>query len=74
MSQCEIILSRLEETPNRWVSMKSLAYAADCFAVNSRVADLRKRGLDIRNKTKQVDGKTYSYYKLVKPEHQLELL
>ena len=65
-SQSSIILSELETTPNEWVPMPHLASVAKCYAVNSRVSDLREVGHNIVNKVDRVDGKAISYYMLRK--------
>jgi hypothetical protein len=44
VTQCEIILARLEQARGAWVPMVELAAEASCYAVHSRIADLRRRG------------------------------
>ncbi len=64
-SQADIILAELEEHRGEWVSMKRLYQIAESHAVNSRVADLRKRGHNIDNKQEvQADGQRHSFYRL----------
>jgi len=68
MTQNQAIQQVLEKHRNQWVEMPTLARAADCFAVHSRIADLRKRGLRIRNKTEVgKTGKKLSFYMLEVP-------
>jgi hypothetical protein len=43
-TQCEVILARLEAARGQWVPMTELAAEAGCYAVHSRIADLRRRG------------------------------
>ena len=71
MSQNEKVLNRLKQTPNQWVSMIDLARIAESYAINSRAADLRKQGHIIENKTERVDGKTYSYYRILEGQPEL---
>jgi hypothetical protein len=46
-TQCDIILAVLEQARGEWVPMTELAAAAGCYAVHSRISDLRARGHDI---------------------------
>ena len=62
MSQNEIILKRLQQTPNQFVEMPDLVRLSGSYAINSRCADLRKQGYVIENYIKRFDGKNYSYY------------
>lgn len=67
-SQADKILKRLESarTFGGWVPMPTLSDASGAYAVNSRVAELRKRGYVIENKvTRQQDGTRMSWYRLV---------
>lgn len=66
MSQNQAIHKELTRHRGKWVPMPALARAADCYAVHSRIADLRKSGLQILNRTEQgQSGKRLSFYKLV---------
>jgi hypothetical protein len=40
-TQCSIILARLMDREGEWVPMPELADLAGCYAVNSRVSNLR---------------------------------
>jgi hypothetical protein len=46
-TQCAIILARLQAARGAWVPMVELAAEAGCYAVHSRIADLRRRGHNI---------------------------
>ena len=63
-SQCDIILTWLENSRGHWVSMPYLAEAAGCFAVHSRVSDLRKRGHRIEHKNERDGAKIHSFYRM----------
>lgn len=67
-SQCEVILAALQESAG-WVPMPLLAARAGCYAVHSRIADLRRRGCLILNRTENVrEGKRLvrrSFYRLL---------
>jgi len=64
MSQANKILNVLIDHPGEYVAMPKLANAANCFAVNSRVSDLRERGYDIECKLEREGHICHSYYKL----------
>jgi hypothetical protein len=66
-SQNERIARCLWEHLGSWVSIKVLAAAAECFAVHSRVADLRKRGWIIENRQECVGRQRHSYYRILNP-------
>ena len=63
-SQNTRILSRLEATPGEWVPMPELERISGSHRLNSRAADLRKRGFDIECKTEWQDGQCKSFYRL----------
>jgi hypothetical protein len=70
-SQTARIRGLLQASPGEWVSMPDLAVAGSgksggfCM-VHSRIADLRKLGLTIENKTERdEDGTCMSYYRLI---------
>jgi hypothetical protein len=73
-SQCAIILTRLLDTPNEWVEMPELCRISDSLNAHSRIADLRKRGHTIENKTETINGKKHSFYRLVAHPVQEPLL
>lgn len=64
-TQTQAILARLEQTPGEWVSMTELGSVAGCWAVHSRIAEIRKGGRDVKNKCHKVEGKKHSFYRLV---------
>jgi hypothetical protein len=65
-TQAQAILSRLEMSRGEWVAMTELGKYAGCWAVHSRIAEIRtKHGRKVENKTKRVEGKTHSYYRLI---------
>ena len=66
-SQCETILALLVAAAGRWVSMMDLHRASGSMAVHSRIADLRKRGHDIRQKNDRLGKSVRSSYKLILP-------
>jgi hypothetical protein len=53
--------------PNEWLSMTFLVQSIHAYAVHSRVADLRKLGMNIENESKTVKGsrKRCSLYRYV---------
>jgi hypothetical protein len=64
--------------PGKWVDGLELAGVAGCYAWRSRCSDLRKRGMNIENRTRRVtltDGEviTKSEYRYA-PQGQLALL
>lgn len=63
-TQNDIILSSLREHIGSWVAMPILASAAGCYAVHSRISDLRKRGFTIHSRIENREGKRHSYYRL----------
>ena len=68
-SQCDLILAAFQAAPERWIPMPELARIGAgsdngfCM-VHSRVADLRKRGFSIDQRSERLDGKTHSFYRL----------
>lgn len=69
-SQCDIILAQLKAQAGQWVSMTTLGMAAGCWAVHSRIADLRRKGHAILNRTVHVryPKRKLSFYQLVNRE------
>ncbi|MAO64273.1 MAG: hypothetical protein CL666_04680 [Balneola sp.] len=69
-TQSEATLHLLMVRANQWVPMPEIVnYTAQhcrsmCHAIHSRASDLRERGYDIQNETKEVDGVKHSCYKL----------
>ena len=68
-SQATKILQRLTATAGIYVAMPELAGYSGAYAVHSRIAELRKRGHVIENRTQQAkDGTRLSWYRLVTRE------
>ena len=66
LSQCDCILRELENWRGQWVPMPRLYEVSGAFAVHSRIADLRKRGHNIEQRsTRLADGTVSSWYRLV---------
>ena len=65
ISQCDCILDRLRSDRGEWVPMPELYRVSGAFAVHSRIADLRKRGLTIEHRNERGEaGQVHSYYRL----------
>lgn len=64
VSQCAKILYALAAKEGEWVEMPDLWRASGAFAVHSRIADLRKRGLKITQESIWKEGIVHSRYKL----------
>lgn len=70
-SQATKILQRLTATANTFVGMPELAHFSGAYAVHSRIAELRKRGHVIQNRTQKAkDGTRMSWYRLVSEERE----
>ena len=65
-TQCELILRRLEMTPNQWVPLPELYAVSGSLAVGVRVADLRHRGHSIAQRSERYKGSRtiHSFYRL----------
>lgn len=66
MSQTDIIINELMRLRGEWVAMPHLAQEAGCYAVHSRCAEGRKRGITIENRV-DTDPETKvkkSYYRI----------
>ena len=64
-SQCDLIHAELERNAGNWVAMPRLWKVSGAFAVHSRIADLRKRGLTIEQRSERVGGTCRSEYRVV---------
>ena len=65
-TQARSILARLEQSPNEWVAMTELGKYAGCWAVHSRIAEIREKyGRTVENRCHKVEGRTHSFYRLV---------
>ena len=70
-SQATKILQRLTATGGIYVAMPELAQFSGAYAVHSRIAELRKRGHVIENRTQKAkDGTRLSWYRLVAREEE----
>lgn len=68
-SQSGIIYKTLKKRIGKWVSMVDLGNKAGCWAVHSRIADIRKyvkpSGMEVLNEVRvSDDGKSHSFYML----------
>ena len=63
-SQADTILGELKRVRGEWVSMPTLAHLAECFAVHSRISELRGRGEEIECRTVRDGRKVQSYYRI----------
>lgn len=66
-TQNEKLRALFEANPRTWLSMTDLGRAVGAWAVHSRVADLRKRGMTIYNRSTlnpqpSTDRKRHSFY------------
>ncbi len=68
-SQCAAIARVLKAKPCEWVSLPALHDASGSYVIHSRIADLRKTGMTISNKTERFGGKAMSFYMYI-PEHE----
>lgn len=66
-SQCDLILGRLLLTPGLWVPMPELARVSGAYAVHSRVADLRRRGIRIDQRNARRGRLVLSSYRIQPP-------
>lgn len=65
VSQCDLILRRLQLTPGVWVDMPLLCRVSGSLNCHSRVADLRKRGHHIEWRGEHLDGSIHSFYRII---------
>lgn len=77
-TQNDLLEAYLRRRPYQWISMPDLAEAIGAYAVHSRIADLRKRGMTIDhvNDWRVIDGRRIccSRYRFVPSEIQPSLL
>lgn len=66
-TQNERVLHCLQEHAPSWVAMPVLWLASGAMAVHSRVADLRKAGHTIEQRSERKDGVVHSSYRLLPP-------
>lgn len=69
-TQTDRILRMLNEHRGTFVPMTELASIGGCFAVHSRIADIRKRGVPVENRQRhdKQTGRRLSYYRIPAPE------
>lgn len=69
LSQTDKLINVLHRMSPEWVSMVFLGEEIGGWAVHSRVADARKRGCHIENRTEKdpITGKRHSFYRLLAP-------
>ena len=73
-TQCAAILQALQSAQGQWVSMLHLHRVSQSFNVHSRIADLRKRGHQIENKTDRRGRTVLSSYRLITHDIQPTLI
>ena len=66
MTQNAAILAELVRRHGQWVAMPDLAAAAGCYAVHSRISDLRAEGHQIETKVEGARPRK-SFYRLTSP-------
>ncbi len=67
-SQCELILERLQQSAGEEVGLPDLYLASGALAVATRISNLRKRGINITQRSERhKDGSIHSFYKLQQP-------
>jgi len=69
-SQCDLIIAALLMHRGEWVSMLDLHRVSGSMAVHSRIADLRRRGHLIEQRSDHSSGKVHSYYRVLSRELQ----
>lgn len=66
-TQADKVLDCLQANLGEWVAMPRLSDVSGSYVIHSRIADLRERGCNIKNKTETVQGVRHSFYKLEAP-------
>lgn len=69
-SQCDAILAKLEDCRGEWVPMPELVECSGSYNVHSRIADLRKRGIDIQHRNARRGKSVHSFYKYTSNKRQ----
>jgi hypothetical protein len=54
LSLCDKLEAYFRDRPHRWLTAQMLMQVAGQMAWRTRVSDLRKRGMDIENRTRRV--------------------
>lgn len=66
-SQCGKILKLLRRFRYAWIDMPWLSRFSGCYAIHSRIADLRRLGFNIENKVERGErSQCKSWYRLRK--------
>lgn len=63
MSQKQSIAKYLKKRPRQWIGLWELFHASLSMRVSARIHDLRKTGMDIECRVKQVGYQRYSKYR-----------
>lgn len=63
-SQCQRILTLLQERLGEWVAMPELVRASGSYVVHSRIADLRARGHRVEHRNERKGRMVHSSYRL----------
>jgi hypothetical protein len=63
-TQNYLVWECLDERVGRWVAMPRLAKAARCYAVHSRISDLRDLNWRIDHKNRWIGGQCHSFYRM----------
>lgn len=68
LTQEEEVLGFLQENANRWVPSYALSNIA--LQYNARIFTLRRKGHDIENRTRQLNGQTHGEFRYNAPRGQ----
>ena len=69
LSQTDKLINALHAANNRWVDLPTLVAFVGGYAIHSRAADARKRGVNIENSVivDKTTNKRHSFYRLLAP-------
>ena len=69
LSQTDKLINALHAANNRWVDLPTLVAFVGGYAIHSRAADARKRGVNVENSVvfDEATGKRNSFYRLLAP-------
>ena len=69
LSQTDRLINCLHAADSRWVDLPTLVAFVGGYAIHSRAADARKRGVNIENSVQfdAATGKRNSFYRLLAP-------
>ncbi len=68
LTQNAAIAAILKGRPQEWVPMRELMHASGSGNVHSRIADLRRRGLEIEHRNERHGRAIHSFYRLMPDE------